>query len=77
MDLTLRFASEYRLTVMMITHNMGQALKAGNRLLMMDGGEIILDIGAAEKAKLTTEDIVRRFRDIKKKELVSDELLLG
>jgi putative ABC transport system ATP-binding protein len=77
MDLTLRFAAEFRLTVMMITHNMSQALKAGNRLLMMDGGEIILDIGAEEKARLTTEDIVRRFRDIKKKELVNDELLLG
>jgi putative ABC transport system ATP-binding protein len=76
MDLTLRFAAEYRLTVMMITHNMSQALKAGNRLLMMDGGEIILDIGAEEKARLGTEDIVRRFRDIKKKELVNDELLL-
>ena len=76
MDLTLRFAAEYRLTVMMITHNMSQALKAGNRLLMMDGGEIILDIGAEEKARLSTDDVVRRFRDIKKKELVNDELLL-
>ncbi|GHV79742.1 hypothetical protein AGMMS49944_15330 [Spirochaetia bacterium] len=65
MDLTLRFAADYRLTVMMITHNMTHALEAGNRLLMMDGGEIILDIDAAEKAKLSTRDIVQRFKDNK------------
>jgi putative ABC transport system ATP-binding protein len=77
MDLTLRFAAEYRLTVMMITHNMVHALEFGNRLLMMDGGEIILDIDAEEKAKLTTGDIVQRFRDIKKRELASDGILLS
>jgi putative ABC transport system ATP-binding protein len=77
MSLTLRFAAEYKLTVMMITHNMKDALERGNRLLMMDGGEIILDIGAEEKAKLSTADIIKRFKDIKQKELANDELLLG
>jgi putative ABC transport system ATP-binding protein len=76
MDLTLRFAADYHLTVMMITHNMVHALEFGNRLLMMDGGEIILDIDAAEKAKLATKDIVQRFRDIKKRELANDGILL-
>jgi putative ABC transport system ATP-binding protein len=77
MNLTLKFATEYRLTVMMITHNMNHALEFGNRLLMMDSGEIILDIDAAEKAKLKLEDIVQRFKNIKKKELANDEILLG
>jgi putative ABC transport system ATP-binding protein len=77
MDLTEKFAVDYHLTVMMITHNMGQAIRYGNRLLMMDGGEIILDIDAVEKAKLTATDIVQRFRDIKKKDLSNDEMLLG
>jgi putative ABC transport system ATP-binding protein len=77
MDLTLRFAREYQLTVMMVTHNMAHAIKIGNRLLMMDEGEIILDIDAEEKSKLTTADLVQRFRDIKKKELANDEMLLG
>ena len=77
MRLTLRFAREYKLTVMMITHNMKDALETGNRLLMMDGGEIILDIGADEKARLSTADIIQRFKDIKKKELSNDEMLLG
>jgi putative ABC transport system ATP-binding protein len=77
MDLTLKFAAEYKLTVMMITHNMNQALEYGNRLLMMDSGEIILDINSVEKNKLTSADIVRRFKDIKKQELASDEMLLN
>jgi putative ABC transport system ATP-binding protein len=77
MDLTLRFAAEYHLTVMMITHNMAQALAAGNRLLMMDGGEIILDIDREEKSRLTAADIVQRFKDIKNRELANDKMLLG
>jgi putative ABC transport system ATP-binding protein len=77
MELTRRFTSEYNLTVMMITHNMNHAIEIGNRLLMMDGGEIIMNIDADEKAKLSTEVLVQRFRDIKKKELATDEMLLG
>ncbi|MCL2878753.1 MAG: ATP-binding cassette domain-containing protein [Treponema sp.] len=76
MELTLRFTREYKLTVMMVTHNMSQALEMGNRLLMMDGGEIILDLNAEEKAKLTTAGLVERFRSIRKKEFAHDEMLL-
>lgn len=76
MELTKKFAGEYNLTVMMVTHNMQHALDYGNRLLMMDGGEIILDIGRQEKAKLTMNDIVEKFRVIKNKTLVSDKMLL-
>ena len=76
MELTKKFAGEYNLTVMMVTHNMQHALDYGNRLLMMDGGEIILDIGREEKAKLTMNDIVEKFRVIKNKTLVSDKMLL-
>ena len=77
MALTLRFAKEYNLTVIMVTHNMKDALETGNRLLMMDGGEIIMDIEAEEKAKLSTAGLIQRFKDIKKKELTNDEMLLG
>lgn len=76
MDLTHRFAEEYHLTVMMITHNMNHALSFGNRLLMMDSGEIILDVNGKEKENLTLDDIVERFRRIKKHDLVSDQMLL-
>jgi putative ABC transport system ATP-binding protein len=77
MDLTRRFAGDLNLTVMMITHNMGHAIEMGNRLLMMDGGEIIMDIDAQEKAKLSTAALVQRFRDIKNKELAHDKILLA
>ncbi len=77
MKLTLRFAQEYGLTVMMITHNMQQALEYGNRLLMMDGGEVILDIGREEKEKLTLDALIQKFREIKKRDLNSDRILLS
>ena len=77
MRLTRRFADEYGLTVMMITHNMQQALDYGNRLLMMDGGEVILDIGREEKEKLTMDSLVQKFRAIKKRDLNSDRILLS
>lgn len=76
MKLTRQFAEEYNLTVMMVTHNMKHALEYGNRLLMMDGGEIILDVKGQEKADLTMDDIVERFKQIKKKELSSDQMML-
>lgn len=76
MKLTRHFAEEYNLTVMMVTHNMKHALEYGNRLLMMDGGEIILDVKGQEKADLTMDDIVERFKQIKKKELSNDQMML-
>jgi ABC-type uncharacterized transport system, ATPase component len=76
MNLTRTFADRYGLTVMMITHNMSHAIEYGNRLLMMDSGEILLDIGAAEKSRMSVDQVVQRFRDIKKKDLANDQMLL-
>lgn len=76
MNLTRSFAERYKLTVMMITHNMQHAIEYGNRLLMMDSGQIVLDIDDGEKSKLTIDGIVQRFRDIKKKDLQNDQMLL-
>lgn len=76
MNLTKKFAQEYNLTVMMITHNMQHALDYGTRLLMMDSGEIILDVDKEEKQKLKMEDIISRFKEIKKHSLSNDQMLL-
>lgn len=76
MKLTKKFADENKLTVMMVTHNMQQALDYGNRLLMMDDGEIIMDIKGKEKENLTLDDIAERFRQIKNKSMNSDKMLL-
>ncbi len=76
MNLTKQFANEYNLTVMMITHNMQHAISYGNRLIMMDKGEIILDISGKEKENLTLEDLNLRFRQIRKTSITTDRLVL-
>lgn len=76
MELTKEFAKKYNLTVMMITHNMQHALDYGNRLLMMDDGEIILDISGKDKEHLTMEDLNERFKQIRKTSIVSDKMIL-
>ncbi|MBN1686038.1 MAG: ATP-binding cassette domain-containing protein [Spirochaetales bacterium] len=77
LDLTTRFVEEYKLTTMMITHNMSQAIRYGTRLLMMDLGEIILDVEGKEKQNLTVEKLVDKFHEIREKTFVSDEALLS
>ncbi|MDR3324684.1 MAG: ATP-binding cassette domain-containing protein [Spirochaetaceae bacterium] len=77
LSLTKEFARDFHLTVLMITHNMKNALDMGNRLLMMDAGEIILDIGGNEKQNLTLADLQERFRAAKRRDLANDEMLLS
>ena len=61
MNLTQEVVEKSRLTTLMITHNMHQALTYGHRLIMMDRGRIILDVGQAEKARLTVPDLLEKF----------------
>lgn len=77
MELTLKLREEYSLTMMMITHNMQHAIKYGNRLLMMDKGEIIFDAEGEEKEKLTVESVMEKFRAIRNNELADDRILLA
>ena len=77
MKLTKEFAEKYNLTVMMVTHNMQHALDYGNRLLMMDAGEIILDIAGEEKHNLTMNDLSEKFKAIRKHSIVSDKMMLS
>lgn len=76
LGLTRRYVEEYRLTTMMITHNMQHAIDYGNRLLMMDKGEIILDLSGREKRELTVDGLVERFHRIRHRDLESDEARL-
>jgi len=61
----------------MITHNMSQAIAYGNRLLMMDSGEIILDVEGKEKESLTVEKLIKKFHEIRHKTFETDEVLLS
>ncbi len=76
MNLTREFAKADNLTVMMVTHNMQHALDYGNRLLMMDAGEIILDIQGSEKQNLTMDDLNKRFKEIRKHGITNDQMML-
>ena len=77
MELTLKFITEYDLTAMMITHNMQHAIDYGNRLIMMDKGEIIMDIKGDEKKELTVRKLVSKFHEIRHEEFLNDEALLS
>ena len=76
MDLTQRIASENHLTCLVITHNMQSALTQGNRTLMMDEGNIIFDMAGSERAGLTVEDLLERFKTRSGHDLDNDRMLL-
>lgn len=73
--LTEKVVAEQQLTTMMVTHNMGQALEVGNRLIMMHEGHVILDVAGQDKASMTVEDLLAQFSSIKDA-AVSDRTLL-
>lgn len=76
LDLTEKVVEEEDLTTLMVTHNMKQALRMGNRLVMMHRGQIILDIGGEEKACLKVEDLIERFYTARGEEFSQDRMLL-
>ncbi|MEG0779978.1 MAG: ATP-binding cassette domain-containing protein [Oscillospiraceae bacterium] len=61
MDLTHRMVREKHLTAMMVTHNLRYAVTYGDRLLMFDGGQVVLDRAGAEKAATTAQELMSRF----------------
>lgn len=75
--LTERIVKDNNLTCLMITHNMQSALDLGNRTLMMDNGNIIIDVSGEERAKLTVEDLLNKFKEQSGKKLTNDRMLLS
>lgn len=76
MQLTYRVVSEQRLTALMVTHNMAEALRWGGRLIMMHQGRIILDVAGEQRERLTVPALVERFHDVSRQALAEDRLLL-
>lgn len=62
---------------MMVTHNMNDAIAYGNRLIMMNEGKVILDIGEEEKKKLTVEDLLEKFEQVSGEKFANDKALLS
>ncbi|MEA1963782.1 MAG: ATP-binding cassette domain-containing protein [Candidatus Aerophobetes bacterium] len=74
--LTKEIVARNSLTTLMVTHNMEEALKFGNRTIMMHEGRIILDISGKERAKMSVNDLLDKFSEVKKEKLVEDKMLL-
>ena len=75
--LTRSIVAEHKITCMMVTHNMHQALELGNRTLMMANGNIVLDVSGAERASMTVDDLLLRFKAGTGQELDNDRILLS
>ncbi len=75
--LTEDIIRELKLTTLMVTHNMEQAIRLGNRLIMMDKGRIILDVDEERKKDLTVERLLGEFERISGHKLSDDRLVMG
>jgi putative ABC transport system ATP-binding protein len=75
LSLTDSIVKENHLTTLMITHNMKDALRYGNRLIMMNSGRIVADYKGEEKQNLSIESLLKKFEETS--EEVSDRIILG
>ena len=77
LDLTKSIVAEKKITCLMVTHNMHQALELGNRTLMMDAGRIVFDVKGEARSKMTVDDLLEKFRENAGKALDNDRILLS
>jgi putative ABC transport system ATP-binding protein len=77
LELTDRVVRENKLTTLMITHNMNDAITHGNRLIMMHEGKVIVDVEGEEKQKLTVEMLLNLFSQASGKEFANDRVMLS
>ena len=76
LELTERIVNRDHLTTLMITHNMKDAMRYGNRLIMLHNGNIIIDVSGEEKARLDVPDLLKMFEQASGDALASDRMLL-
>ena len=77
LEITDKLINENKLTALMVTHNMRDAIAHGNRLIMMNAGRIILDIKGEEKKNLTVESLLNAFSKTSGTEFANDRALLS
>ena len=75
LNITEEIVKKNNLTTMMVTHNMKDAIKHGNRLIMMSNGQIVIDVSGEEKQRLTQEELIQMFSKVSVEQL-SDKALL-
>jgi putative tryptophan/tyrosine transport system ATP-binding protein len=77
LDLTNEIVLENKLTTMMVTHSMKQALEYGTRTVMLHQGRVVLDVSGEQRDKLTVTDLLDMFEKTRGEEVTDDALLLG
>lgn len=77
LTLTRQIVAEREITCLMVTHNMHQALELGSRTLMMDGGNIVLDVSGEERASMSVDDLLDRFANSAGKKMDNDRILFS
>ncbi len=77
LELSDKIISDNGLTALMVTHNMKDAIKHGNRLIMMNNGQIIFDVKGEEKKNLTVNLLLQKFTEISGGEFANDRMLLS
>ena len=77
LELTKSIVAEKKITCLMVTHNMHQALELGNRTLMMDSGRIVFDVKGEERSRMTVDGLLEKFRENAGKNLDNDRILLS
>lgn len=77
LELTEKIVNERQLTTLMVTHNMNDAIRLGNRLIMMHEGHVIFDVSGEEKKALTVPDLLQKFEQVSGGEFANDRMLLN
>jgi putative ABC transport system ATP-binding protein len=73
---TKSIVESLQLTTIMVTHNIRDALKGGNRTIMMHEGRIVLDISGPQRQQMTTQEVLRLFAENSGSQLNNDRMLL-
>lgn len=77
LELTEEIVNEQKLTALMVTHNMQDAIEIGNRLIMMHEGRIIYDVQGEEKKNLKVEDLLKKFEEASGDKFANDRMMLN
>lgn len=77
LELSDRIVDENKLTTLMVTHNMRDAIHHGNRLIMLNAGRVVVDVSGEDKKKLTVSDLMDLFTKASGSSEANDKLLLG
>src|SRR5690606_14382953 len=76
LDLTEKIVTEQKLTTMMVTHSMKQALEVGERTIMLHQGQVVLDVAGEQRRGMTVRDLLQMFEKVRGEQITDDALLL-